>query len=141
MAGYPIVDIKAKVVDGSYHLVDSSERAFKVAGRLALREGMPKAGPIILEPLMQVEVVAPEEYTGSVVGDLSSRRGQIECLDSRDDGSMSVRALVPLAEMFGYATKLRGNTSGRGTFSMEFACYKPLPRKLAQGVISSRRVE
>ena len=140
MAGYPIVDIKAKVVDGSYHLVDSSERAFKVAGRLALREAAPKAGPIILEPLMQVEVVAPEAYTGAVVGDLASRRGQIECLEPRDDGSMSVRALVPLAEMFGYATKLRGHTSGRGTFSMEFSGYQKLPRKLAQGVISGKQM-
>ncbi len=140
MAGYPIVDIKAKVVDGSYHLVDSSERAFKVAGRLALKEAMPKAGPIILEPLMKVEVVAPEEYTGAVVGDLTSRRAQIERLDSRDDGSITVRSLVPLADMFGYATKLRSYTSGRGTFSMEFARYNALSRKLAQGVISGRRV-
>ncbi|MGB0388522.1 MAG: elongation factor G [Ardenticatenaceae bacterium] len=139
MAGYPIVDIKAKVVDGSYHLVDSSERAFKVAGSLALKEAGPKARPVILEPLMQVEVVAPEEYTGSVIGDLSSRRAQIEGLESRGDGSTSVRSLVPLAEMFGYASNLRSYTSGRGTFSMEFARYQALPNKLAHDVISGKR--
>jgi len=140
IAGYPIVDIKAKVVDGSYHLVDSSERAFNVAASLALKEAVPKAGPIILEPLMQVEVVVPEEYTGSVVGDLTSRRAQIEGIASRSDGSMTVRALVPLAEMFGYATKLRGDTSGRGTFSMEFSRYQALPNKLAHDVMSGKRV-
>jgi elongation factor G len=139
IAGYPMVDVKARVVDGSYHDVDSSEMAFKIAGSLALKEAVPKAGPVIMEPLMRVEVVVPEDFTGSVVGDISSRRGQIEGMDPRGDGSTTVRAFVPLSEMFGYATDLRSATSGRGVFSMEFARYEPLPKNLADEVISGKR--
>jgi elongation factor G len=139
IAGYPMVDVKARLVDGSYHDVDSSEMAFKIAGSLALKEAVPKAGPVIMEPLMHVEVVVPEEYTGSVVGDLSSRRGQIEGMEPRGDGTTTVRAFIPLSEMFGYATDLRSNTSGRGVFSMEFARYEPLPKNLADEVIAGKR--
>ncbi|HEX8682888.1 MAG TPA: elongation factor G [Ardenticatenaceae bacterium] len=139
IAGYPMVDVKARVVDGSYHDVDSSEMAFKIAGSLALKEAVPKAGPVIMEPLMRVEVVIPDDFTGSTVGDLSSRRGQIEGMEPRGDGSTTVRAFVPLSEMFGYATDLRSNTSGRGVFSMEFARYEPLPKNLADEVIAGKR--
>lgn len=139
IAGYPMVDVRARVIDGSYHDVDSSEMAFKIAGSLALKEAVPRAGPVIMEPLMKVEVVVPEEYTGAVVGDLSSRRGQIEGMDPRGDGSTTVRSLIPLSEMFGYATDLRSATSGRGVFSMEFARYEALPKNLADEVISGKR--
>ncbi len=139
VAGYPMVDVKARLIDGSYHDVDSSEMAFKIAGSLALKEAVPKAGPVIMEPLMRVEVVIPDEFTGSVVGDLSSRRGQIEGMEPRGDGSTTVRSFVPLSEMFGYATDLRSATSGRGVFSMEFARYEPLPKNLADEVIAGKR--
>ena len=139
IAGYPMVDVSAKLVDGSYHEVDSSELAFKIAGSLALRDAVPKAGPIIMEPLMKVEVVVPEEYTGTVVGDHSSRRGNISGMEPRNDGSTTIRSFVPLSEMFGYATDLRSATSGRGVFSMEFARYEPLPKNLADEVISGKR--
>ncbi|MBA3531417.1 MAG: elongation factor G [Ardenticatenales bacterium] len=139
IAGYPMVDVKARVIDGSYHDVDSSEMAFKIAGSLALKEAVPKAGPVIMEPLMRVEVVIPDEYTGSIVGDLSSRRGQIEGMEPRGDGSTTVRSFVPLSEMFGYATDLRSSTSGRGVFSMEFARYEALPKNLADEVIAGKR--
>lgn len=139
IAGYPMVDVKANLIDGAYHDVDSSELAFKVAGSYALKEAVPKAGPIIMEPLMKVEVVVPEEYTGSIVGDTSSRRGQIEGMEPRNDGTTTIRSFVPLSEMFGYATDLRSDTSGRGVFSMEFARYEPLPKNLAEEVISGKR--
>lgn len=139
IAGYPMVDVKAKLVDGAYHDVDSSELAFKIAGSLALKEAVPRAGAIIMEPLMNVEVVVPEEYTGPVIGDISSRRGKIESMEPRSDGTTTVRSFVPLSEMFGYATDLRSSTSGRGVFSMEFARYEPLPKNLADEVISGKR--
>ncbi len=139
IAGYPMVDVKARVIDGSYHEVDSSEMAFKIAGSMALKEAVPKAGPVIMEPVMRVEVVVPEEFTGSIVGDISSRRGQIEGMEPRGDGSTTVKAFVPLSEMFGYATDVRSATSGRGTFSMEFARYEPLPKNLADEVIAGKR--
>jgi elongation factor G len=139
IAGYPMVDVKARLVDGSYHEVDSSEMAFKIAGSLALKEAVPKAGPVIMEPLMKVEVVVPDNFTGAVVGDLSSRRGQIEGMEPRGDGSTTVRGFIPLSEMFGYATDLRSATSGRGVFSMEFARYEPLPKSLADEVIAGKR--
>ena len=113
--------------------------AFKVAGSMALKEAVPKAGPVIMEPVMRVEVVVPEEFTGSIVGDISSRRGQIEGMEPRGDGSTTVKAFVPLSEMFGYATDVRSATSGRGTFSMEFARYEPLPKNLADEVIAGKR--
>ena len=125
LAGYPMVDIKATLYDGSFHEVDSSEMAFKIAGSMALKEGAQKGRPVLLEPIMSVEVVAPEEYTGDVIGNLSSRRGAIEGMELRTEGLQSIKAKVPLSEMFGYATRLRSMTQGRGTFTMEFEHYAP----------------
>ena len=135
IAGYPIVDVKATLYDGSYHEVDSSEMAFRVAGSLAVREGIPKARPILLEPVMKVEVLVPDEFLGDVIGDINSRRGQIEGLEPHSRGMQSVRAMVPLAEMFGYATRLRSVTQGRGTFSMEFAHYAPVPESVTKSIL------
>lgn len=135
LAGYPLVDISVRLVDGSYHEVDSSELAFKIAGSMALREGAQKAGPVLLEPIMKVEVVAPEDYTGDIIGDLSARRGQIEGIDLHSAGLQVVRARVPLAAMFGYATDLRSRTQGRGTFTQEFDHYQPVSAEQAQRII------
>ena len=135
VGGYPIVDVRATVYDGSYHEVDSSEMAFRIAGSLAVRNGIPKGKPVLLEPIMQVEVVVPEEFLGDVIGDLNSRRGQIEGLETHSKGMQAVRALVPLAEMFGYATRLRSLTQGRGTFTMEFAHYAPVPEDVAKPIL------
>ena len=135
LAGYPVVDVKAALVDGSYHEVDSSEMAFKIAGSMAFKEGMQKAGPVLLEPMMAVETVAPDEYVGDVVGDFSSRRGQIEGMDSRSNGVTAIRAMAPLSEMFGYATQLRSMTSGRGTFTMQFHSYQPVSQSVADKVL------
>jgi elongation factor G len=135
LAGYPVVDIKASLVDGSYHEVDSSEMAFKIAGSMAFKEGMAKAGPVLLEPMMAVESVAPDEYVGDVVGNFSSRRGQIEGMDSRSNGVTAIRAMVPLSEMFGYATELRSMTSGRGTFTMQFHSYQQVSQSVAEKVL------
>ncbi len=132
LAGYPIVDIKASLIDGSYHEVDSSELAFKIAGGMALREGVQRAGPILLEPIMKVEVVMPDEYTGDVIGNLSARRAQIEGMEPRGDGTHAIKSTVPLAEMFGYATVLRSMSKGRGTFTMEFLHYAEVPEELAK---------
>ena len=139
IAGYPIVDIKATLYDGSFHEVDSSEMAFKIAGSMALKDGMQQGRPILLEPIMAVEVVAPEEYTGDVIGNLSSRRGMIEGMEMRSEGLQSIKARVPLAEMFGYATRLRSMTQGRGTFTMEFEHYAPVSDDIAQGLMKSGR--
>ncbi len=135
IAGYPIVDVKATLLDGSYHEVDSSELAFRIAGSLAVREGIPKARPILLEPVMKVEVLTPEEFLGDVIGDINSRRGQIEGLEPHSHGMQSIRAQVPLAEMFGYATRLRSVTQGRGTFSMEFDHYAPVPESVTKTIL------
>ncbi len=135
VGGYPIVDIKATLYDGSYHEVDSSEMAFRIAGSLAVREGIPRANPILLEPVMGVEVVAPEEYLGDIIGDINSRRGQIEGLEVHSKGMQAVRAAAPLAEMFGYATRLRSVTQGRGTFTMEFSRYAPVPESVARSLL------
>lgn len=135
LAGYPVVDIKAALVDGSYHDVDSSEMAFKIAGSMAFKEGMAKAGPVLLEPMMAVEAVAPDEYVGDVVGNFSSRRGQIEGMASRSNGVTAVKAMVPLSEMFGYATDLRSMTSGRGTFTMQFHSYQQVSQSVAEKVL------
>jgi len=135
LAGYPVVDIKAALVDGSYHDVDSSEMAFKIAGSMAFKDGMAKAGPVLLEPMMAVESVAPDEYVGDVVGNFSSRRGQIEGMDSRSNGVTAIKAMVPLSEMFGYATELRSMTSGRGTFTMQFHSYQPVSQSVAEKVL------
>jgi elongation factor G len=139
LAGYPLVDIKVRLVDGSYHEVDSSEMAFKIAGSIALREGAEKAAPVLLEPVMKVEVVAPEQFTGAIIGDLTARRGQILGLEPHSKGMQIVRAIVPLAEMFGYATDLRSATEGRGTFTMEFDRYEPISPDLAEEIISGKR--
>jgi elongation factor G len=133
VAGYPVVDIVVTLVDGSYHAVDSSEMAFHVAGSMAVKDAMHKAQPYLLEPIMKVDVVMPEEYLGDVMGDLSSRRGHILGMEGRGT-SQNVKAHVPLAEMFGYATELRSMTSGRATYSMEFSHYAEMPGNLAEAV-------
>jgi elongation factor G len=135
IAGYPVVSVKARLVDGASHDVDSSEIAFKIAGSMCLKEGIQKAGPVILEPSMKVEVVVPDDYTGSVVGDLSSRRGIIQGMNPRGAGVSSISASVPLGEMFGYATNLRNITQGRGNFTMEFDQYTIAPQSIADEVI------
>ncbi|MBC8171210.1 MAG: elongation factor G [Anaerolineae bacterium] len=139
IAGYPIVGIKASLVDGSYHDVDSSEMAFKIAGSMCLKEGIQKGGPVILEPSMSVEVSVPDEYTGSIVGDLSSRRGIISGMEPRGAGATSIKATVPLGEMFGYATNVRNMTQGRGSFTMEFDKYTIAPQSIADEVSKSGR--
>jgi elongation factor G len=138
LAGYPVVDVKVALVDGSFHDVDSSEMAFKIAGSMAFKEGCQKAGPILLEPIMKVESTVPEEYVGDVVGDVSSRRGTIEGMDSRPGNVQSIRSHVPLSEMFGYATDLRSKTSGRGNFTMEFDKYAPVSQSIAEKVLKGQ---
>jgi elongation factor G len=138
LAGYPLIDVKVTLVDGSYHDVDSSEMAFKIAGSMAVKEAVMKASPVLLEPMMKVEVEAPEDFLGDVMGDLNSRRGQIEGMGS-DDGVTKVTAKVPLAEMFGYATDIRSKTQGRGSFSMEFSQYEEVPRNVAEAVIARNK--
>ena len=138
LAGYPLVDLKVTLIDGSYHEVDSSEMAFKVAGSMALKEGAAKAGPVLLEPMMKVEVVVPDEFTGDVIGNLSARRGSIDGMGPRGDGLQAIDAHVPLAEMFGYATNLRSMTQGRGTFTMEFDHYVQVPDNVAKAILGLR---
>jgi elongation factor G len=138
LAGYPVVDLKVTLYDGSFHEVDSSEMAFKIAGSMGLKDGVRKAGPQILEPVMRVEVVTPDDFLGTVLGDLNSRRGQVEGMEGRGNAQV-VKAYVPLANMFGYTTELRSATQGRATSSMEFAFYQPLPDHLAQEIIVKRR--
>ena len=135
VAGYPMVDIKVIVYDGSYHDVDSSEMAFKIAGSMGFKNGAAKANPVLLEPYMKVEVVVPEEYMGDVIGDLNSRRGRIEGMDSRN-GAQSIRAFVPLAEMFGYSTDLRSKTQGRGNYSMEISYYDEVPKNISEAIVA-----
>jgi elongation factor G len=130
VAGFPVVDVKVELVDGSYHDVDSSEMAFQIAGSMAIKEGLKRAYPVLLEPIMDVEVVVPEEFMGDVMGDLSSRRGQIQGMDSRGGGQV-IRAMVPLSEMFGYATTVRSKTQGRATFTMQFDHYAEVPKSIA----------
>ncbi len=139
LAGYPVVGVKARLVDGAFHDVDSSEMAFKIAGSMCLKEGVQKGGPVLLEPTMKVEVSVPEEYTGTIVGDLSARRGIIFGMDPRGGGATSIRANVPLGEMFGYATSIRNLTQGRGSFSMEFEKYAVAPAHIAEEVVKSGR--
>jgi elongation factor G len=138
LAGYPVVDVKVAVVDGSYHEVDSSEMAFKVAGSMAFKSGAAKAGPVLLEPVMKVEATVPEEYMGDVIGDLSSRRGRIEGMELHGGGQV-IRAKVPLSAMFGYATELRSRSQGRGTYSMEFSHYEEVPKTLAEEIVARVR--
>jgi elongation factor G len=135
LAGYPVVGVKATLVDGAFHEVDSSEIAFKIAGSMCLKEGVQKAKPAIMEPMMKVEVVVPEDYTGTIIGDLSSRRGTILGMEPRSGGATSVKAQVPLAQMFGYATDIRNMTQGRGSFTMEFDRYAIAPQNIADEVI------
>jgi elongation factor G len=135
LAGYPVVDVKVELVDGSYHEVDSSEMAFKIAGSMAIKEGLRKAAPQLLEPMMAVEVVTPEEFMGDVMGDLSSRRGHIEGMEPRGNAQV-VRSKVPLSEMFGYATDLRSKTQGRAAYTMQFKAYEPVPKSVAEEIIS-----
>jgi elongation factor G len=136
LAGYPVVDIRVELVDGSYHDVDSSEMAFKVAGSMAFKNAMQRAKPKLLEPVMAVEVVTPEEYLGDVMGDLNARRGRVEGLEPRGN-AQAVRARVPLATMFGYATDLRSTTQGRATFTMQFDRYEEAPQSIAGEIVSA----
>ncbi|ADY54755.1 translation elongation factor 2 (EF-2/EF-G) [Syntrophobotulus glycolicus DSM 8271] len=138
VAGYQVLDIKATVYDGSYHDVDSSEMAFKIAGSMAFKAGAAKASPVILEPMMKVEVTVPEEYMGDVIGDLNSRRGRIEGMEARS-GAQIIRGFVPLSEMFGYATELRSRTQGRGVYVMQFDHYEEVPKNIAEGIIAKRQ--
>lgn len=140
IAGYPMVDIKAIVYDGSFHEVDSSEMAFKIAGSMAFRSGAGKADPVLLEPYVKVEVIVPEEYMGDVIGDLNSRRGRIEGMEPRN-GAQVINAMVPLAEMFGYATDLRSKTQGRGNYSMEVSFYDEVPKNIADAIVAKNKGE
>ncbi|MFI5359609.1 MAG: elongation factor G [Halanaerobiales bacterium] len=135
LAGYPMVDVKVRLHDGSYHEVDSSEMAFKIAGSIAFKEAANRAKPILLEPIMSVEVTTPEEYMGDVIGDLNSRRGQVQGMEPRANAQV-VKALVPLSEMFGYATDLRSKTQGRATYSMQFSHYEPAPKSVVDEILS-----
>jgi elongation factor G len=138
MAGYPVVDVLVTLYDGSYHDVDSSEMAFKIAGSMGFREGAAKAKPVLLEPVMKVEIVTPEDYLGTVTGDLNRRRGILQGTEDSPAGKI-IRAEVPLSEMFGYATDLRSGTQGRATYTMEFEKYNQVPPNIAEGIISKNQ--
>jgi elongation factor G len=138
LAGFPVVDVKCTLFDGSYHDVDSNENAFKMAASMAFKDGMRKASPVLLEPMMSVEVETPEDYTGTVMGDLSSRRGMVQGMDDMAGGSKVVKAEVPLAEMFGYSTALRSATQGRATYTMEFKHYSEAPKSVAEAIMSKK---
>ena len=138
VAGYPVQDVKVTLYDGSYHEVDSSEMAFKIAGSMAIKDGMRKANPIILEPIFKVEVTTPEEYMGDVIGDLNSRRGQVSGMIDRN-GAKIINGHVPLSEMFGYATDLRSKTQGRASYSMEFEKYEQVPTNIAAQIVKERK--
>jgi len=140
LAGYPVVDLRVAVIDGSYHEVDSSEMAFKIAGSMALKEGAKKAGIALLEPIMSVEVVTPEDYMGDVIGDLNSRRGKVQSMDKRGKAQI-INAMVPLSEMFGYSTDLRSKTQGRATYSMQFAAYEEVPKNIQEGIVAKIKGE
>ena len=137
LAGYPVEDVKVTLYDGSYHEVDSSEMAFKIAGSMAFKEACRKASPVLLEPIMKVDVIVPEDYMGDVMGDLNARRGQIQGMEARP-GAQAISALVPLSEMFGYATDLRSRTQGRGQYSMEPHSYVEIPKNIAEKIIAER---
>jgi elongation factor G len=140
LAGYPLVDIKAKLYDGSYHEVDSSEMAFKIAGSMAFKEAAKKAKPVLLEPIMSIETVTPEEYMGDVIGDLNSRRGRVQDIEKRGNVQV-IKGQAPLAEMFGYATDLRSKTQGRATYTMQFLHYYEVPKGVSEGIIAVVRGE
>jgi elongation factor G len=137
VAGYNVVDVKVTLYDGSYHEVDSSEMAFKIAGSMAFKEAMRKADPVLLEPIMKVVVTVPEEYMGDVIGDINSRRGMMQGMEAVA-GAQQITAMVPLSEMFGYATDMRSRTQGRGQYSMEPSHYSELPKSVAEAIISKR---
>ncbi len=136
LAGYPVLDFKATVFDGSYHDVDSNEMAFKIAGSMAFKEGNRAAGPIIKEPVMAVEVVTPDQHMGDVIGDISARRGKVQHQEAGAGGAQKITAFVPLAEMFGYATDLRSRTQGRATYTMEFAHYAQVPKSIEEEIVA-----
>ena len=138
LGGFPVLGIHANCYDGSYHEVDSSEMAFHIAGSLALKDAMQKGAPVLLEPIMKVEVTMPEEYMGDVIGDINSRRGRIEGMDDLGGGKI-VRSYVPLAEMFGYSTDLRSKTQGRGNYSMFFDHYEPVPKNVQEKVLADKK--
>ena len=138
LAGYPVTDFKVSLVDGSYHEVDSSEMAFKIAAAMAFKEGMKQGGAVILEPIMKVEITVPEEYMGDVIGDVNSRRGRLEGMDNVD-GIQEIHSFIPLSEMFGYATELRSRTQGRGTYSMEPSHYDEVPKSVLEAIVASRK--
>ncbi|MFE8703826.1 elongation factor G [Cytobacillus sp. FJAT-54145] len=140
LAGFPVVDIKARLFDGSYHDVDSSEMAFKIAASMALKNAASKCNPVILEPVMRVEVIIPEEYMGDIMGNITSRRGRVEGMEARGNAQV-VRAMVPLSEMFGYATSLRSNTQGRGVFTMHFDHYEEVPKSISEEIIKKNKGE
>jgi elongation factor G len=135
LAGYPMVDVQVALLDGSAHEVDSSEMAFKIAASMALKDGARRAAPVLLEPVMAVEVVVPEEFMGDVIGNLSSRRGHIQGMDDRA-GAKVITAKVPLKEMFGYATDLRSMTQGRATYTMQFSHYEPVPQMISEEIMA-----
>jgi elongation factor G len=137
LAGYEVVDVKVELYDGSYHEVDSSEMAFKIAGSIAFKEALKQANAVLMEPVMKVAVIVPDDYLGTVIGDLSSRRGQIQGQESRS-GSIQVDALVPLSEMFGYTSDLRSNTQGRGQYTMEPHSYEEVPKSIAEKIMANR---
>jgi len=139
LAGYPVVDVKVSLLDGSYHDVDSSEMAFKIAGSMAFKNAAAKAKPVLLEPIMDVEVVVPEEYMGDVMGDLNSRRGRIRGMFPRRDAQV-IAATVPLSEMFGYATILRSITQGRAIYTMQFSHYEPVPQNIAETLMDKAKI-
>jgi elongation factor G len=138
LAGFPVVDVKATLVDGSYHEVDSNEMAFTIAGSMAAKNGMQKAQPVLLEPIMKVEVVMPEEFMGDILGDLSARRGSILGMEGRATMQV-IRAYVPLGNMFGYATDLRSRTQGRATYSMEFHHYQDVPKSISEEIVAKAK--
>ena len=137
LGGFEVVDFKAAVIDGSYHEVDSSEVAFKIAGSMAFKEALEKADERLLEPMMKVETIVPDQYLGDVVGDLNARRGKIDNIETRL-GEQSVHSFVPLSEMFGYATDLRSRTQGRGMYTMQFDHYEEVPKSVAERVVGKR---
>ena len=139
LAGYPVVDVKVAIVDGSYHDVDSSELAFKIAASMGFKSGVKKAHPVLLEPIMSVEVVVPREYLGDVIGNLTSRRGKIVSIESRP-GSEAIQSEVPLAEMFGYATDLRSKTQGRATYTMQFLNYATVSEEKAKDIMEKKEL-
>ena len=138
LAGYPVVDVKVTLTFGSYHDVDSNENAFKMAAIFGFKEGCRKANPVILEPMMPVEVETPEDYAGNVMGDLSSRRGMVQGMDDMVGGGKAIKAEVPLSEMFGYSTTLRSMSQGRATYTMEFKHYAEAPRNVSEAIMAAR---